>query len=329
MTNTEFPEPIDAVITWVDGTCDAHRARRAQFMEQTDTTLNENARNPHRWESSDEIYFCLQSIHNNAPWLRYIWIVVEQDGPDLGPLPEVLQSKVRIAAHAEIFRGYEDVLPTFNSLAIESVMWRIEGLSERFLYFNDDVFLTTRIEPADMFQGDRPVLRGTWRDYAALADDAQARDDPALFNHFMQLNAAALCGVDAGRVFAAAHVVHPFRRSVMAHLFDVHCESLEANIAHRFRDISQFLPQGAHNHHCIATEQAVIAQEVDHLHIKSGQGNGEAPHSVRSLLQPEALAGIRFLCVNDLPQLEKLVPDARALINAAIGGGVDMRTSAA
>ncbi|WP_298860894.1 hypothetical protein [uncultured Sulfitobacter sp.] len=324
MKDTDLPDPIDAVITWVDGTCEAHRHRRMHFMTQTAGPLNENASNPHRWESSDEIYFCLQSIHNNAPWVRYIWIVVEQDGPDLSPLPAALRAKVRIALHAEIFKGHLDVLPTFNSLAIESVMWRIEGLSERFLYFNDDVFLTAKIDPNDMFNGDHPVLRGTWRDYGALVADADARNDPAAFNYFMQINAAALCDVDAGRVFAAAHVVHPLRRSVMAHLFERHCDVFATNIAHRFRDISQFLPQGVHNHHCIAEGQAVLADRADALHIKSGQGAGEDPQKTRQLLQKKALAQVKFLCVNDLPQLEALVPDARALINDAIGGGVDL-----
>lgn len=290
-------------------------------MAQNGNPVNENARNPHRWESSDEIYYCLKSIHTHAPWVRYIWIVVESDAPDLTPLPASLRAKVRIALHSEIFCDHTQVLPTFNSLAIESVMWRIEELSERFLYFNDDVFLTSALVPDDMFCGDHPVLRGTWRDYAVLAGDMAAQSDPALFNHFMQINAAALCGVDPAQVFAAAHVVHPVRRSVMADLFVIYQAEFQANIAHRFRDIGQFLPQGIHNHICIARGEAVMTGEVDHLHIKSGQGAGGAPQDVRRLLQKDALAQIKFLCVNDLPQLEALLPDARVLINAAVGGG--------
>lgn len=298
-------------------------------MAQVDAPLNENASNPHRWESSDEIYYCLQSIQNNAPWLRHIWIVVEQDAPDLSKLPQSLRKKLRVVRHTEVFGGYSHVLPTFNSLAIESVMWRINGLSERFLYFNDDVFLTSRIEPSDMFVGDSPVLRGTWRDYGALAGDAAARNDPALFNYFMQINAAALCGFGADRVFAAAHVVHPLRRSVMAALFDAHRAVFESNIAYRFRDISQFLPQGLHNHTCIARGDAKIMHGRECLHITSGQGAGGAPQNVRQLLEADALARVKFLCVNDLPQLEDLLPDARILINDAIGGGVAMAESVA
>ena len=324
---TQMPEgsiedPIDAVVTWVDGNCPAHRALRAQYMGLVAGALSENASNPHRWESSDEIQYCLRSIHNHAPWVRHIWIVVDRDGPDVAGLPDALRAKLRIVTHAQIFAGSEAVLPTFNSLAIESMMWRIEGLAERFLYFNDDVFLTAPLAPEDMFAGMRPVLRGQWRDYSEIAETPAAQDDPALFNHFMQINAAGLCGVSPSHLFAAAHVVHPMRRSVMAHLYVTQRPAFEANIAHRFRDLSQFLPQALHNHHCIAREQAVIAQGTDHLHIRSGQGTGRAPALTRALLLEDGLAETRFLCVNDLPQLEALVPDARRLIARAIGDRV-------
>jgi hypothetical protein len=288
-------------------------------MARSGAALHENASNPHRWESSDEIQYCLRSIHNHAPWVRHIWIVVDHDGPDVQALPEALHAKLRIVRHAQIFAGHTHVLPTFNSLAIESVMWRIEGLSERFLYFNDDVFLTAALTPEDMFAGPDPVLRGRWRDYSDIARTPAARDDPALFNHFMQINAAALCGTGPERLFAAAHVVHPLLRSVMARLFDAHHAAFANNMRHRFRDLSQFLPQALHNHSCIADGQAVMAQDTDHLHIKSGQGAGAPPALTRALLLEDQLAGTRFLCVNDLPQLEMLVPDARRLISRAIG----------
>lgn len=316
----ETQDPIDAVITWVDGNDPAHRARRAKYMTQCGQVLNENARNPHRWESSDEIYYCLQSIHNHAPWVRRIWIVVEAEGPDLSHLPQALRNKVHIALHDQIFEGYTHVLPTFNSLAIESMMWRIEGLAERFLYFNDDVFLTSSLDPEDVFVGHRPVLRGEWVDYSKLLDDPVARVDPALFAHFMHINGAAMHGYGAENLFACAHVVHPLRRSVMAGLFAQHGDVFLSNISHRFRDLNQFLPQGAHTHMSLRSGEFVQGSAIDHLHILSGQGAGQPSEKTRALLTAEGLRDVRFLCVNDLPQLEALIPDVRALIAQAVGG---------
>ncbi len=320
MGDRQTNAPIDAVITWVDGSAPEAVRRRNAWITTAAAPLHENAVNPHRWVDSDEIFYCLHSIANHAPWIGTIWIVVDGAGPDLARLPDGLRAKVRLVDHRAIFAGFEAALPTFNSLAIESLMWRIEGLSERFLYFNDDVFLTAPLVPDDVFQGDAPVLRGKWVDWSGLAGDARARRDPALFHRFMQTNAVALAGGDSAHVFSAAHVVHPMRRTVMAELFATNGPAFAANVAHRFRDIGQFLPVGLHNHACIAAGTAVLHTTLDHLHIHSGQGLGLAPEITARLLEGIGAARIKFLCVNDLPQLERLVPEARALIEGAIGG---------
>ncbi|NSX55013.1 Stealth CR1 domain-containing protein [Parasulfitobacter algicola] len=315
--------PIDAVVTWVDGNDPAHRAKRDIYMGQAQTPLHENAINPHRWACNDEILYCLQSIENHAPWIRTIWIVIDTDIPDLSRLSDSLRAKVKFSFHRDIFAGFDSVLPTFNSLAIESMIWRIDGLSDRFLYFNDDVFLTAPLSPTDVFRGSKPVLRGKWVDYSDIDRNANLRRDPAKFNHFMQIKAARLMGFDANRLFATAHVVHPMVRSVMAQLFDQYRDAFIANISHRFRDLGQFLPQGLHNHACIANQSAIIEKAMDHLHIKSGQGTDGATEETRTVLQGVADAGIKFLCINDLPQLEDAIPEAREWISTAIGATPD------
>jgi hypothetical protein len=322
LTDTEKMNlaPIDAVITWVDGNSLEHQRKRHEYMGHASTPLHENAINPHRWACNDEILYCLQSIENYAPWTRTIWVVVDKETPNLSSLSDNLRAKVRFTLHRDIFDGFNEVLPTFNSLAIESMIWRIDGLSECFMYFNDDVFLTAPLLPTDVFRGSAPVLRGKWVDYNEMLQNSEMRSDPAKFNHFMQVNAAVLLGFDATMLFSTAHVVHPLRRSVMEQLFDQYPEAFINNIAHRFRDLSQFLPQGLHNHACIAAQDAVIHTKDDHLHIQSGQGNGRSPTETWTLLQSATKPEIKFHCINDLPQLEKLIPEARDWLGHAVGG---------
>lgn len=320
-TQGQRPDAIDAVITWVNGSSDQHLAKRKHFTTQSFIPLHENAINPHRWLCNDEIMFCLQSIHNFAPWTRRIWILVDDETPDISGLPASLQKKITFAFHSHIFRGYKGFLPTFNSLAIESMLWRIDGLAEHFMYFNDDVFLTATLDPSDVFQAGNPVLRGKWADYSDFLSNDQARDDPAKFNHFMQINAAAIEGFEATNLFATAHVVHPFIRSKMAQLFAKHQEAFLRNISHRFRDLSQFLPQGLHNHACISDQKVVLRGEKDHIHIYSGQGNEDPPLKTHSTLKKVTnTTDIKFLCINDLPQLELLIPNIRSWLSDAIGG---------
>jgi len=47
-------------------------------------------------------------------------------------------------------------LPTFSCQAIEWNLHRIEGLSENFVFFNDDVFLIRETKPEDFFIKDKP-----------------------------------------------------------------------------------------------------------------------------------------------------------------------------
>lgn len=309
---------IDAVITWVDGSAPAHRAKREAWLAMT-TGAGENATNLHRWACSDELRYCLASIANNAPWLGRIWIVTDAQTPDLTGLPAELRARIRIVDHRVLFAGHTDALPTFNSLAIESLLWRIPGLAERFIYFNDDVFLTAPLAPGDVFDGDAPVLRGKWVDRRALADDPAQQHNPARLNDYTQINAARLAGFDAVRIFAAAHVVHPMRRSVFAALWETHRAAFIANIGHRFRDIGQFLPQALHNHVCIAAGACVLTDADDHLHLRTGAVADYPVADVRAYLRRATRPGMKFLCINDLPQVEAAIPETRDWIEAAIG----------
>ena len=50
----------------------------------------------------------------------------------------------------ELFPNKSD-LPTFSSPAIESHLHRIPGLSDKFLYFNDDVMFGSEVWPDDFY----------------------------------------------------------------------------------------------------------------------------------------------------------------------------------
>jgi Stealth protein CR2, conserved region 2/Stealth protein CR1, conserved region 1 len=316
---------IDAVITWVDGDEPRHRHKREGYMARAETPLHENGINPHRWTSNDELGFCLRSIANNAKWIRHVWIVTDAQSPDLSGLPADFRKKIKLVDHQELFEGHHEVLPTFNSLAIESLLWRIPDLAEKFIYFNDDVFLTAALCPQDFFRGEAPVLRGKWVDYSDLENDIAQRSDPALFNHYTQINAAGMLGFHADHLFATAHVVHPLRRSVMAQLFENHTAAFLQNITYRFRDLSQFVPQSLHNHACILDGQFVIETAEDHLHLRTGAVLDYPLEDVRAYLRKALEPQFKFLCINDLPQLENAISDTRDWIERAIASSVTVK----
>lgn len=311
---------VDAVITWVDGDDPALAKKREHFLSNAAAPLHHNGTNPHRWICSDELNFCLRSIANNAPWVRRVWIVTDNQIPDIAPLSPEFEAKISIVDHCTIFADYEEALPTFNSLAIETMLWRIPELAEHFLYFNDDVFLTAPVSAQDFFAADGPVLRGKWSDYEHLIRSDDSRDEASLLNHYNQINAASMIGYSADHVFDSAHVVHPMQRSVMSALFAEYRDAFIRNASFRFRCTEQFVAQSLYNHACLAVGRAAILDTVDYLHVAVGAFDRWSADDVHTYLESAERHAVKFLCINDLPEVERNFPQARVWINEAIGG---------
>ncbi len=237
-----YDEAIDAVILWVDGADPALAAKRRQYAGRGDVKHDDVA-GATRFADCGEIRWCVRSIERFAPWIRRIFIVT--DGQD--PHVETERIPVEIVDHQVIFRGFEEYLPTFNSLAIETMFWRIPGLSERFVYFNDDVSLIAPTQPEDFFTPDgRPIIygseRGMMRGLASLTLDRIKHPTRHLRvkYRYMMLNAARMLG--RGRYFLLQHTPHNIVRSAMKDYYVSHPEAILRNIRHRFRDIHQYSP---------------------------------------------------------------------------------------
>ncbi|XP_069620379.1 N-acetylglucosamine-1-phosphotransferase subunits alpha/beta isoform X2 [Ranitomeya imitator] len=100
-----------------------------------------------RFEDNEELRYSLRSIEKHAPWVRHVFIVTN------GQIPSWLNldnPRVTIVSHQDIFLNTSH-LPTFSSPAIESHIHRIPGLSQKFIYMNDDVMFGTHVWPDDFF----------------------------------------------------------------------------------------------------------------------------------------------------------------------------------
>jgi hypothetical protein len=136
---------IDAVYTWVNGADrDFAESRRRYLMEQGYSMASE-ASGMQRFRDNKELRYSLRSLQAYAPWIRRVYIVTN------GQVPRWLDcenKRVRIVTHDRLFSNLED-LPTFNSNAIEMQIHKIPGLSDRFLYLNDDCFFGRPTSPSD------------------------------------------------------------------------------------------------------------------------------------------------------------------------------------
>ncbi|MFB7075300.1 stealth family protein, partial [Streptomyces sp. NPDC056290] len=140
--------PVDVVYTWVDGEDPELRAKRNKYKGQGVADILDKETNESRYTSHDELKYSLRSLQMYADFVRHVYIVTD------GQAPEWLDTEapgVTVVDHRDIFP--EGVLPVFNSHAIETRLHHIPGLSDHYLYFNDDVFVGRHVTPQHFFYG--------------------------------------------------------------------------------------------------------------------------------------------------------------------------------
>lgn len=141
--------PIDMVFTYVDGNDPQYvENRKKHRLGFPDATLLKKVSDSGdidiRFRNVGEITFSVNSVLKYLPWIRTIFIVTETRQPPISQ--HLLDSgRVRIIEPAEFIPLR--YLPTFSSNVIESFLHRIDGLSEIFLYNNDDYMHFSPIQP--------------------------------------------------------------------------------------------------------------------------------------------------------------------------------------
>lgn len=96
--------------------------------------------------------YIMRGIYMYMPFIDKIHLVVMLDSQ----VPEwVNREKVNIVYHNDIIP--EEFLPLFNSSSIEMFLHKIPGLSEEFIYFNDDMFPTQPLAYNDFFDGNGKI----------------------------------------------------------------------------------------------------------------------------------------------------------------------------
>lgn len=139
---------IDFVIAWVDGNDPAWLQEKSKYDPAVDLT-QDNVRA--RYREWNNLKYWFRAVEQYAPWVHKIYFLT------WGHIPEWINTshkKLVIVRHEDYIPA--EYLPTFNSHTIELNMHRIKGLSEYFVYFNDDMFLTRPVKPNYFFQNDLP-----------------------------------------------------------------------------------------------------------------------------------------------------------------------------
>lgn len=139
-------DKIDFVIMWVDGNDPKwqYEKRKYEVNSNADGTI-------YRYRDWDLLQYWFRGIEKFAPWVNKIHFIT------WGHVPKWLNinhPKLNIVKHEDFIP--KEYLPTFSANTIENNIYRIKNLSDRFVLFNDDVYIIRKVKETDFFEKGLP-----------------------------------------------------------------------------------------------------------------------------------------------------------------------------
>lgn len=249
---------IDIIVTWVDMDDPKWQKEFAQY-----SSVGKNDKNgvtEARFRDPGFLRYWFRGVDRFAPWVRKIHFLTCGQTPDW---LDASHPKIHLVNHADIIPA--EFLPTYNSVVIERYMHRIEGLSEHFVYFNDDFYFIRPTGPERFFRDGLPCdiaafqYNPAWSQYYVTLEnnirlinrnfdkrEVLARDhdkwfDPeygskAMWNHLLRHYGKFI-------TLRTPHNAQPYLKSTFHEVWDAEEKELTATSANRFRDPSDYTPE--------------------------------------------------------------------------------------
>lgn len=131
---------VDLVVPYVDF------SDPAWIKTAKDNGIDYSEINRFRGQGEFFRYF-FRSIAKNMPWINNLFFIVQSETQ----IPKWLdRRKIRVVLHEDFIP--KEFLPLYNSCTIEMFLGNIKGLSEKFLYFNDDMYILKSLKEEDFFE---------------------------------------------------------------------------------------------------------------------------------------------------------------------------------
>jgi len=295
-------EKIDAVITWVDGSEPNYKLK-----------LEENLKNKkiinRQYTQANEIDFCVASIIKFAPFIRKIFIVTDKQKPKFSRIRHMVSlEKIEIIDHEEIFRDNLDCMPSFNIRSIDALLFKIKNLSDKFIYFNDDMFLIRETNKKDWFKDNKAVLTGSWaKTYNKQLIKTISHKIKNLLNIRPSFNAAQSKAANIvgfhNKYFKSFHCGRPQIKSVIKDFYDKNPQRLTNQIRYKFRDGRQYMPYSL-CWHLLIKENLYVESSTNKLVEINKSRNLSAKKLEKILKSIDSKAEVKFLNIQDLNMAE-------------------------
>lgn len=243
---------IDIVIPWVDG---SDPEWQQQFRQYRSLATGRDDNSEIRYRDWDNLQYLFRGIEKFAPWVHKVQFITT------GQKPKWLNTqaeKLNFVRHEDFIS--KEFLPTFSVRPIELNLHRIEGLSEQFIYFNDDYFLLRPVKPERFFRNGLPcdmaildtLPMGGPRGHMLMNDMnvviRHFRKNSVLKNNLWKylnplygsllLRSIPLMPFSVFPGFRNHHMPQAFLKSTFREVWDAEEPLLREVSSHRFRDIT-------------------------------------------------------------------------------------------
>lgn len=281
--------PIDVVYTWVDGEDPEWRRTKEHHLQLAGKgSLNVQAANSARFLSRDELMYSLRSLNLYADWVRTIYLVTADQVPSW---LDTSNTRIKLVRHSDIFAD-AGCLPTFNSHAIESRLHHIDGLSEHYLYLNDDVFFGRLVSPELFFHGNG--LTKFFMSKAQLDLGAPDLIEPPVMSAAKNNRSLIREAFDLSITQKMKHIPHAQQRSVLFEMESRFSEQFAQTSANRFRSHSDLsIASALHHYYAYATGRAVPGA------IRYAYSDVSDPYTANRLQKLLWVRDSDVICLND------------------------------
>ena len=142
-------EPIDFVLPWVDGS-DKEWIELFNQYAPKDKQKNTDF-SAERYRDYGLLRYWFRGVEKFATWVRKVHFITNGQCPAWLNLDN---PTLHFVKHSDYIPA--DCLPVFSANPIELFMHKLKDLAEKFVYFNDDFFLTAPTTPQFFFRNGVP-----------------------------------------------------------------------------------------------------------------------------------------------------------------------------
>lgn len=277
---------MDAVITYVNGN---DPVWKRDYEKYTNVPVMEK-----RFRDWGTLKYLLRGIQTMMPFVHNVYLVVSHPSQ----VPEWADTdNLKIILHKDIIP--EEYLPTFNCNPIEMHLHRIPGLSEEYLYFNDDMFPVGKCEPTEFFREGKGVI--------------------GMYRHLLSTNmykkicrlcdqvARRLAGKGSAMTFMRPqHICSPMLKSVCTEIYDSDVSEIRHTSLCRTRledNLCQYVYIDYMYH-----KGLIIPEKISNKHFSVGLAS--AGRLKNFLMNPDR----KMVCINDVKLNDKKYAELREVI---------------